>query len=738
MTKFTNIFLLRNFKKKEINLYITNIIADLEEDNLIYRIIGKLIKIIQSDNHDTLIFQYGDLIISEYNLDNIIEEKLKKGNYLENFELQTFSKRISLQIQALDEDNEKILLRYIGESLALTLKNRDEKILVYNEYGNKNVFNVTFLEKNKEFDLVSVFEGLIYRPIVINNQIALLVDAKSKFFTKKNLRDINSDGDLKKFLNRSIEKICPLVDCIHHLKPFGICEHGNPKYFGKLSDLDIENVRPSNCKINIKDYFKNESNCPTTKLYNEIKDEPPVIDKTFIKDSENEKVYSYPLELLRIIPWTEDAGSESSELSDFIKIPPKKRFDKICQLTNELLKSFYDFEFIILPLKILIFNEEMKFFVNYFRQEEYLINSEYTNLPVIDANEKKLGLHQALEKKLHFHIFIPHRKKYFDYLIPLIGNSEKHNSSVFFHKFAFCSPPYFNFYILDETKNLKNKIIRILGEKSDRVNFFIIVHEDHSSNNYKKLKSFLVQKDIPNQTIKYETLINYGYTPFTSSIFYQVILKAGGFTWAFDDREFNYNFLAISIKNKKNKRYASILEFNSKGLFQRGCFISHITKNFNKILKQYLAKFNVKSSFIVLCSGNFTKDQKKILEKIISKEKNHFLKTSEGSNFRFFDDYYPNYKVNKGIGVFNNQQLHIISYNYMSGTQKCLKITPFFKEDRIMNEIYEIVYRMTEFHPALKRNSIKLPFAPHFALETIRKGIELDLDTFEFKTPFFL
>ncbi|GAI57096.1 unnamed protein product, partial [marine sediment metagenome] len=209
----------------------------------------------------------------------------------------------------------------VGERIAVVLRNKEEKYIVYEEKGKKSIYQATSPIDDKVFDKIIVHRGFRYRPILLIKEetIGIIIEPKFKFFSKYSLRNIIDDtSSFLDYYDYYLEKICPIEECEYYLNPYGLCELNYPETFGKFSDLIIKSKESPSEGYDLIQYYSQEMICPMGSLSKKIVDKPPTVIKYFWSSSDP---YKYPIDILRFIPTTRDAGSRSKQLME--EIQPK-------------------------------------------------------------------------------------------------------------------------------------------------------------------------------------------------------------------------------------------------------------------------------------------------------------------------------------------------------------------------------------------------------------------------------
>ena len=282
--------------------------------------------------------------ISEYfdNIDIVKEKKIE-------FELKNES--ICLDSAFESKLIENLLLRYIAERIAVVLRNKEEKYIVYEEYNKNSIYQATSPVDHKVFEKIIVHSGFRYKPILLYNDriVAIIIEPKFKFFSLFSLRDIVDKGeDLSEYNDYYIEKICPIEECDFYLNPYGLCELSYPCSFDKLDEVEInKNEKPSD-GFDLIEFYTHEINCPMGTLSKKLSKSnvPPVIFKKFYN---NPKPYKYALNVLQFVPKTKDAGSSSKQLIGEIQPKIFQRYQLFKTKFLQDILDISDLEFPIIP-----------------------------------------------------------------------------------------------------------------------------------------------------------------------------------------------------------------------------------------------------------------------------------------------------------------------------------------------------------------------------------------------------
>ncbi|KKL25405.1 hypothetical protein LCGC14_2405640, partial [marine sediment metagenome] len=336
--------------EKKIFLYQ---LEEKEEMNKNFRIIGYIIKQLRQKKKNFVIFQHKGNIASENDiLDYLINSKIVKEMNLEfksSYEIIDIEKAINI------ESIEELFLRYIGERIAVQLRNKEDKYIVYEERNQKSIYQATSPIHHKIFDKIIVHSGFKYKPIILKKEktIGVVIEPKFKFFSAYSMRQLIDDNfNLNVQDDYYVEKICPIEKCEYYLNPYGLCELSYPESFGKFQDLVIDNKEKPSDKFNLIDFYSQETICPIGNLANEIRktDKPPVIYKYFWK---NPEPYKYPINVLRFIPKTKDAGSFSRQLMKEIQPKIHQRYLLFKEKFFKSITDVSDLDYPIVPISVL-------------------------------------------------------------------------------------------------------------------------------------------------------------------------------------------------------------------------------------------------------------------------------------------------------------------------------------------------------------------------------------------------
>ncbi|MHA1380904.1 MAG: hypothetical protein ACTSRG_21265 [Candidatus Helarchaeota archaeon] len=728
-------------KQKKLKVYN----FDSIQEDVLRRNLGKIVLNLQNKNRKIVIFQNQLSICSEKEILEDIKAEFGRLNLnIKNID----SNEILISLEEANENSltKSLFIRFIGELIALTLRHRDERILVYDEYG-KNVYHATLYDTHKKFNIISLYKGFKFKPIIYNKNCAILIDPRCKYFTEYDLSAYYHDmiEDFEFF--RGIEQLCPISDCEFNLRPFTICNYGNPKNRGYTSDLILEQTKPSDCDPNLIEYFKNPEKCPTSELGKliEKRDQPPVVKKFF---NYSTTAYNYPLELLRIIPNNDDAGRDGRALINETRPLPKERFVRM-QRFKDYFICVGDFDFPIIPGDFIEYESNDKNIVQ-FDLPSYLItifntkSNRYTvresDEPTIELKDRNSGFYIKRPRftEISFQIVYSGEKPRYNWLKPLI--TEKLQDYPNFMKFAHLKNIQVNYINFNNTKKIENLI-----KNYDKNGFeFVVLTYSNINDNIKKFKKKLIENDIPNQTITKKTLSSGNYEPFTNSIFYQIINKIGCQTWGLKTIKTQIeNIIGISIKHTRQKKISSILMFGMNGHFEEGSFINENDESFliefsNKI-KRLTKEHN---KFLILINGLLSNDQYDSLINCLNGKRYSIFEVFSTSLIRLFktnpDGDVINRPISAGYGLYADDFLNLIAYEYSRGTQVCIKIREKFSNNIDTNNLPELIFNLTQFNPAYFRNSTKLPYPIHSSASSLKKGIQYNLDSFDFQVPFYL
>ncbi len=623
------------------------------------------------------------------------------------------------------------------------LRNREDNYIVYEEYG-KNVYQATSPEIDEKFGIIHVHLGFRYKPILLNSEssVGIIIEPKSKFFSESTLRDLWDQNKVDYYSDKNTEKICCVQNCPDYLNPFGICELNYPSYFGNIRDLKFVNENPSKTVIDLIDYYKNEKICATGLISDKIIDKEPIIQKFFWNNPE--KVYSYPLDIIRVIPDTSDAGSDAKSLMRKIQPKPFERFKLIKDEYSNVISDIRDINFPIIPEGILSENSSdiEKVELN---NPTYLLRDDIsTEFPSIEYNDKGFYSSSCNGKEfLFFHLLYFKSDKSLNVIENLLRSSEsKHNKIETYQSFSKVK----NIKLTkSKIRNLEDVKKIVKSEESTNYHFYVIIVDMEHLEIYNNVKAFLIEKDIPNQSINLNTLNNLGYGPLRSLIYLQIYLKSGGKTWILEEvHRKNEIIVGLNVKFFKNHIVSSLLFFTNQGDFIEGRYIDKEPERFKEefflLLKRKLSEY---SKILIYVFGSITSNILESIEELIKIKDYSIISIKYTSLVRLFEQddnkKWMIYPPKPGSGVIlNNQSGHIITSKTKIGTPSCIKIRNLASKSNNINEILEKVFKFTRFNPALVRNETKLPFPLHFARSTLQKGIQYNLDSFDFKIPFYL
>lgn len=715
---------------KKLILYKYQVLKQF--DNL-YKILDQLVNNIYFNKRNLVVFQDGENIFSEREIEEeILGDEVSKDKKIIKKDLKKSTIKIFIDKALKNEEFKHLILRYIGELIALTIKNRDEKILVFREFGTINMFQATIQEDIKTFNKISIYKGFKYKPIILKEKFAVILDSKSKYFTELTLRDLLSEIKESYDYDRYLEKVCPIRDCEYNLKSFSKCNHGYPRSFGWYSDIKLEEkLSPVESNPNLIEYFKDEENCPTQLLSERISEDPPVLLKSF--HSNVNKTYNYPLELIRIVPNNEDAGNKARALIDEVRPEPRERFLRIESFKKYLicLKSV---KFPIIPTKILNLDK------TYFKSVEFpypkYILGDKKPLTNPANNYDDHGLYKK-SLKINFQVIHSNKKDFcHQYLKPLFGEEDY--------------PDYLEFSKLDSIDfnftyyNNRKKIETLINSKEKPLNFFLLIYGKKGNKELSSWKKILIEKDIPNQSIKLKTLQGRGFNHFTNSLFYQIYHKSGGLTWVLDNEEMNdYYIIGISTRFSEKRQIISILWFEYNGIFKKGYFINEKEENSKEKLQEFLKEVsNSDKKYLILVNGLLTSEQNETIKNIFREKQYSLYGVYRSSIVRLFNsdsnDIISNKFVKPGNGIFIEDELHLVTSEPYRGTQVCIKINKIDSNISNDEKLYEKIFHFTRFNPSHFLNLTKLPFPVHFSSNTLKKGLKYNLKTIKFKLPFYL
>lgn len=623
------------------------------------------------------------------------------------------------------------------------LRNREDNYIVYEEYG-KNVYQATSPEIDEIFGIIHVHLGFRYKPIILKSEssVGIVIEPKSKFFSESTLRDLWEQRKVDYYTDKNTEKICCEPECPDYLNPFGICELNYPSYFSNIRDLKIVNEKPSETAINIIDYYKNENICATGLISKKIIDKEPIVHKIFWNNPE--KVYSYPLEIIRVVPDTSDAGSDAKSLMRKIQPKPFERFKLIKDEYMNIISDIRDLNFPIIPEEILNESSSDILTVRFSNPTYLLKDNTSTDFPSIEYNDKGFYKSSCNGKDLlFFHLLYFKSDKSLNAIENLLKSLEsKYNNIETYRSFSKIKHIKLTKSRIGNLEDVK-KIIK--GEKSTEYHFYVLISDMDHLELHNKVKSFLIESDKPNQTINLNTLNNLGYGSLRSLIYLQMYLKSGGKTWILEEvQRKNEIIVGLNIKFFKDHIVSSLLFFTNQGDLIEGRYIDEESEKFKEefllLLKQKLSK---STKIFLFIFGFITSNMLESIEEIIKLKDYNIISIKYTSLVRLFEQddnkKWMIYPPKPGSGVIlNNQSCHIITSKTKIGTPSCIKIRILNSKSNNIEEILEKVFKFTRYNPALVKNETKLPFPLHFARSTLQKGIQYDLNSFDFKIPFYL
>ncbi len=652
-------------------------------------------------------------------------------------------REISLNNALKDTEIETLFLRYIAERIAVVLRNREDNYIVYEEYG-KNVYQATSPEIDDKFGIIHIHMGFRYKPILLKSggNIGIIIEPKSKFFSENTLRDLWEDNKIKYDNNRNTEKICCVVNCPDYLNPFGTCDLNYPSYFSNIKDLKIVNEKPSKATINLLEFYKDENICPTKLLSEKIIDKEPLIHRIFW--SNPEKVYSYPLEILRIVPITSDAGSDAKSLMRKIQPKPFERFKRIKEEYMNLITDLRDLNFPIIPEELLDTRSSDIVKVD-FANPTYLLKNEYpTEFPSIEYND--IGFYkQSCNGKdtLHFHLLYFKSGKGLDIIENLLKSSESlYNNIETYKSFSKIE----NIQLTPLKIKKLDDVQKILNAEQPKVyHFYILINDIENIELHNNVKSLLIENDKPNQTININTLNDIGYGSLRSLIYLQIYLKSEGKTWVLEEVfRSNEIIIGLNIKFFKDHVIASILVFTNQGDFIEGKYLNENPEIFDKKLLEILSEeFKKYTSIFLLIFGPVIPNIVKSIENITDSKNLDIVGIKYASLVRLFEQddkkKWMIYPPKQGNGVIiNGKSCHIITSKTQIGTPSCIKVRVLSTKSDNLRNILSRIFKLSRYNPALVKNETKLPFPLHFARSTLQKGIQYNLNSFSFKIPFYL
>ena len=527
-----------------------------------------------------------------------------------------------------------------------------------------------------------------------------------------------------------------------------MCKYGNPRDIGYIFDFKLEDRKPSACEINLVSFYKNTDKCPS-KLFGkflEKNNKPPVAVRTFSHESQE---YNYPLELLHIIPRTNDAGRYGKALAKRVMPKPSKRFEKINDIYKDYFKCINDANFALIPLEFIEINEdhigykkfdEPKYRIRQITEKEGInfINTEH---PFYELRDEKTDFYYRIENfdMIRFHVIYSDKKPEEFYLNPLIPKNKEEITD--FMTFAKIKIDFNDNYI---NVNDEQRINNLIDNFSPDENNFVILIYNNLDNQMKDLIRNLMMKDIPHQSIRYKTLKSGSDDPFHNSIFNQITNKIGCLTWAIElNCKQNPNVIGISMKYSKDRIYSSILCYEHDGLFKSGVFINESKSNFLSVFMDKLSMLTEDlDQIILLLNCQLNKDMENEIHRLLNKKKYAIYEVFSNSLIRLYrldaNGNISDRGVSAGYGLVADEFCNIVSHEYtIQGTQICIKTRKKFVNFVDKSEFYELIYKLSQYNPSLTRNSTKLPYPLHSSSKTIKKCTQMKCDTFSFSKPFY-
>ncbi len=687
--KKTNIAILKDLDQK-ITVFEVNF-----EENIYSNKLNDYVMNLRNSNKDVVSFINWNKIIFD---DKKAISKLEQIHESNNFKID---ERI-IELKSLDN----LLIRYIGEAISQQLRNRFEKLVITNK--GKDWFKAVDYDKKETFGQLNLFKGFRFKIILLKDQIGIIIDPKSKFYTDFSLRELYDNGE--DIGGRYIEKICPIVDCEQKFNPFATCKHGNPESFG-IMGINNFFLDKTPKEENLIEHYS-EIGCEKGLLGKNIQDEKPVIAHYY---GSYNKPYSFPLEILRKSPKFEDAGDETSNLADEVVMDPDERFYRIEDYL-EYFESLKEDHFPIILSEPLDMKSEY-FESKYFEKPEYLVN----NVSIKENPYIQIKNGDIIKNKSNLTLFVllPHRVK------DLIDNIKKYFKD--FNKWYNCRLDY-NFV------NLENTNLNDLEIKKDKNCLYLVLREEPEEN--KDLLSLLIRNSCRIHEIHLTTLTNeelFKKENIYASIYHKIFPP---FFLLNGNNKFK-KIVGLSLQSYGQDKITAILQFDYYGKFIKGIYIRESDYGLlNNKIKMFLNDID-KNDNLILINGILNKD----LIDYFNTEKFNYVNLSDNSLIRFFRFSYNQPSrtgVPVGNGISFNKQWYIVSYASRQGTQKSIKIENYSQSESDFKEIAQICYDQTKYHLGFSQNSMKLPFPIHFGRKTLKRLKNLDLNELNINYPIYL
>ena len=689
-------------------MYKLEFSEEYEENDDFYFDLGKCVLVVKPLYRDILFFQLGRSVISEDPkiFPDILSRLKDTYNEIEGNESIA---EIHMDINSLSEDQIELTKRYLGESLSHTLKNRLDLYFVVEE--RNKIFKAVHFDlstKKKDISLYNGFQFKIYR---YNGQFSIVIDSRAKFFSEYSLRD----EDLSDFdeWNRGIELLCPVSDCKYNMQAFSPCRYSIPKYLCSSEEASINDERaPGDIEIkpgiNLIDFFGMEENCPSHLLIDKskIQNIPPV----FAYFTKKGKTYHYPLELLRKVPRTDDAGNEASGLNKLITLEPFKRFTKIIS-DKDLMFNISDIKF-----PVIIENESLSKGIHTFTKPKYYTTSdtEITGAPWSYLKDHppdngntsiffKIILSETIKDIKEFNKLKINLRKV------LISNRESFKNVFGLNSVSLRIFRYSN-QSLDYI--LKEKIF-------NHSDFYIVIKIRKEAP--KTLRKALISGNIPFHTLDYNSIIEYDKSRL-NNIFLGLYHLMFPPYWLLKPNLLYDTILALTIRHFKEEKSITALAFEPNGCYRSGFYLIGSESDCIDQFKGFL-KDNKISNGIVFVSSNLTDN---IKSDLITIKNLDFIAISDNSLVRIFHvdskKEVTDTNVDVGTGILIENEMHLVTFNSSKGTQRCLKLTNIQNhDDEKFIELCKECFKFTQYHLGFTRNQIKEPWPLHITRITNNK-----------------
>ena len=601
---------------------------------------------------------------------------------------------------------DNLLKRYIGEAISQQLRNRFEKLVITNQ--GKDWFKAVDYDKKETYGQIQLFKGFRFKIIPLKDQIGIIIDPKSKFYTEFTLRELYDNGE--DINGRYLEKLCPIIDCDQIFNPFATCKHANPESFGIMGiDNFLEERTPEEENL-IEHYSSN--GCEKGLLGKKLKDKKPVISHYYWNSNRS---YSFPLEIIRKSPKFDDAGEETSNLADEVVMNPDERFYRIEDYL-EYFETLKEEEFpIILSEPLEIRSEYFEY--NYFEKPTYLINNVKIKENPYDQIQNRDIIRER--RKIKIFVLLPHKVE------DLIENIKK-----YFDDFT----QWYNCKLDYKFINLKNTNLDELNIENEENSLYLILKEDPEENY--DLISFLVKKSCRIHEIHLSTLTNKELFK-KNNIYSPIFHKLFPPFFLLDGTDKYKKIVGLSLQSYGQDKIIAILQFNYDGVFIKGIYIKESDNRLlNERVMNFLNTIN-KNENLILINGILNRS----LKDYFNAQKFIYIYLSDNSLVRFFRFSY-NQPSRTGVPVGNginfNNKWFIVSYASRRGTQKSIKIENSSLSESEFKEVAQICFEQTKYHPGFSQNSMKLPFPIHFGRKTLKKLKRLDFKELNLHYPIYL